>query len=104
MVIDFRADGAVEAMHRDQFDLSFLGKQDISRASDIKFDSDTQLWDIHVAEGEAFIMVAEAKGFPTYDEARRMEVRWFEACRLHSIPALGQEGINLLKVLRKRFD
>jgi hypothetical protein len=101
MVIDFRVTGEVEAMHRDSFNLGFLGKQAITRASDIRYDEDTQLWDIHVADGEGFAEVAGAKGFSTYDEGRRMEVRWFEACRLNCITPLSTEGLAMLAVLRK---
>lgn len=101
MVIDFSVAGEVEAMHRDSFPLSFLGPQTITRASDIRFDGDTQLWDIHVAEGDGFVEVPGAKGFSTYDEGRRMEVRWFEACRLHGLKPLETEGLALLAVLRK---
>lgn len=101
MVIDFSPTGEVEAMHRDTFPLAFLGKQSISRASDIRHNEETQLWDIYVADGEGFAGVEGAKGFATYDEGRRMEVRWFEACRLHSLSPLCTEGRVLLAILRK---
>lgn len=105
MVIDFREDGGVEAMHRDGFNLAFLGKQSITRASDIKYDEDAQTWTIHVAlDDGTFQLVSEARGFATYDEARKMEVRWFEMCRLHGISPLCPEGLAILRVLRKEFD
>lgn len=103
MVIDFRPDGAVEAMHRDRFNLGFLGKQSIKRASEILFDEETQAWDIHIAVGSEFILVEDAKGFADYDEARKMEVRWLEYCRLHDLEPTSTEGINLLKVLRENY-
>lgn len=104
MVIDFRTNGEVEAMHRDTFNLAFLGKQSIKRASDIRYDEATQDWAIFVAVGEEFQEVPEARGFETYEEARKMEVRWFEYCRLHSLAPLALEGIAMLNVLRKKFD
>lgn len=104
MVIDFRANGTVEAMHRDKFPLDFLGKQAIKRASDIRFDEQAQLWDIHLAVDDKFVEVGTAKGFATYDEARKMEVRWLEMARLHDLDPMSEGGLNLLAVLRKKFD
>lgn len=104
MVIDFKPNGSVEAMHRDKFNLSFLGKQSIQRASDIKFNDDTQQWDIHFAIDGEFIPLDAARGFDTYDDARRMEVRFLEFCRLHDIIPNSPEGENLLTVLRTKFE
>lgn len=109
MVIDFRPDGAVEAMHRDSFDLGFLGKQKIRRATDIRFDEAAQTWTIFLADchadgPETFTIVEEGRGFPTYDDARKMEVRWLEMCRLHGIHPRSQEGTALLTILRQSFD
>ncbi len=109
MVIDFRPNGEVEAMHRDAFDLSFLGKQSIKRASDIRHDQQTQSWTIFLAENrsdspETFVEIETARGFETYDDARRMEVRWLELCRLHSLQPRSAEGLAMLAVLRKSFD
>lgn len=87
MVIDFSADGGAEAMHReDLLPLTFLGTQSIERASDIKFDTGTQTWGIWLADGNGgFLPPADkAKGFPTYEEARTVEVKWLERCRLVS--------------------
>lgn len=104
MVVDFRPDGGVEAMHRDKFNLAFLGKQQISRASDIRFDETAQTWTIHLATGEnEFKAIPEAQGFATYEDGRDMEVRWLEMARLHGISPLSEEGVNLLLVLRKTF-
>ena len=106
MVIDFMPEGTVEAMHRDTLNLGFLGRQSITRASDIRFNDDTQSWDIWLAEPGRieFVDVSEAHGFDSYEEARTMEVRWLELCRLHDLKPLTQEGRNLLVVLRKRFE
>lgn len=103
MVIDFRPDGAVEAMHRDRFSLAFLGKQTVKRASEILFDEDSQKWDIHLAQGDKFVRVEAARGFENYDDARKMEVRWLEYARLHDIEPTSEEGIKLLTVLRAKY-
>lgn len=109
MVIDFRPNGEVEAMHRDVFDLGFLGKQTIRRATDIRHDEATQKWAIHLADmhadgPETFSLVDEAQGFETYDDARRMEVRWLEMCRLHSLQPRSPEGLTMLTVLRSAME
>lgn len=105
MVIDFRPDGGIEAMHRDAFPMGFLGKQTIRRASDIRHDEENDTWTIFLAgdEPDTFIEVAQARGFPTYDAARRMEVRWLEMARLHQTSPMSEEGLALLNVLRKRY-
>lgn len=104
MVLDFSPTGQVQAMHRDAFPLSFLGKQSISRASDIRHDEATDTWAINVAVGDQFVPVKGADGFATYESARRMEVRWFEMCRIHSITPASDDGAILLKALRRKFD
>jgi hypothetical protein len=104
MVINFSADGQVEATHNDKFDLGFLGKQSITRATDITWNADTQLWDMHVAnEAGQFILVSEGAGFVNYESARKMEVRWLTMARLHDCAPLSIEGRNLLLVLRQRL-
>jgi hypothetical protein len=82
MVIDFTADGGAEAMHRDGFDLGFLGKQKIERASDIRFDEDKQSWAIWLNTPNGYILPDNASGFATYETARKTEVCWLEYCRL----------------------
>lgn len=104
MVIDFTPEGTVEAMHRDRFDLGFLGRQSIHRASDIRFNEDAQSWDIWLAKGDTFVPVEQATGFESYDDARRMEVRWLEFCRLHDLSPFSPEGRNLVVVLREKFE
>lgn len=106
MVIDFRPDGGVEAMHRDTFPLGFLGKQAIRRASDIRHQESDDTWTIFLAtdKPEEFVEVPQARGFPTYEAARRMEVRWLEYARLHQVHPMSTEGLALLNVLRAKFD
>ena len=101
MVIDFSPEGSVEAMHRDQFALGFLGKQSISRASDIKFDEDSQTWAIHVIiDSVPQPLIDDATGFASYEQARRIEVEWFEKCRLHQVTPVGVIGKKMLRTVR----
>lgn len=100
MVLSFESNGSVSAMHRDAFSLGFLGRQRIERASEIIFDDATQKWDLHVRVGIDFVPVSEARGFEGYDEARSMEVRWFELARLHGVQPTSVEGIGILNYLR----
>ena len=52
----------------------------------------------------SFIPLDAARGFDTYEDARRMEVRFLEFCRLHDIIPNSPEGENLLTVLRTKFE
>lgn len=103
MVLDFNSDGSAQSMHRDEFNLGFLGRQEIVRASEIKFDTATQRWNILVpCESTAeFICTDEACGFAGYDEARQMEVKWLDGCRLVGISPLSEEGRSLLRIYRE---
>lgn len=104
LVISFDPSGAVEAMHLDTFDLGFLGNKQVSRASEIKFNETTQKWDILVPlEGQESqpvetwqAVVDGAKGFSGYEEARQVEVAWFNAARLEGVHPLSSRGRVLL--------
>lgn len=110
MVIDFDPSGAASAMHRDSFSLGFLGKQEIKRASEIKFNESTQKWDVYLPTGaqvhdaDAWFAAAPACGFNKYDTARKFEVLWLEHCALQSIAPLDPKGISLAQELRFEFD
>lgn len=96
-VIACKPDGSVEAMYCDNFQLSFLGKQKITRASEIQFNEDTQLWDIHVVTGEGLVTHETASGFRNYEEARCVEVRWFNSARAEDENPLSPRGIEILE-------
>lgn len=107
MVVTFEPTGAVHAMHRDQFGLGFLGKQQIERASEILFNEGTQKWAVHLPirlHGEIikWHAVPEAEGFDGYNEARGFEVQWLERCALAGIEPLSEGGIMVAKSLRER--
>lgn len=104
-VIDFTPQGTVQAMHNDKFDLSFLGSQSITRASEIQFDAATQRWAIWLPKpwphvGGEYFVVPDGKGFHTYDGARQIEVKWLNACRLEGVKPMSTEGLAALKFLR----
>lgn len=110
MVIDINRDGGVQSMYReDALQLGSLGHQSIQRASDLVFHEDTQDFAIHLASGHASgghfsPPVPEATGFPTYQAAREMEVRWLEMARLHDVAPASREGRCLLAHLRGMND
>lgn len=103
-VITFDPAGGVAAMHLDHFSLGFLGSQDIARASDIRHNSETQQWDLYIAESHdknpTYTLVEEAKGFPTYDSARQIEVQWLQNCRSMGYTPLSAPGLRILSLLR----
>ncbi len=102
MVIAFDEEGGAEAMHRDQFPLGFLGKQKIERASDIKFNEDTQTWTIWLLGKYGPMTNEAAEGFATYDTARDAEVGWLENCSLNGVEPLSRLGITLLLEERRK--
>lgn len=103
MVIDIARDGAIQALYReDALALGSLGRQSIARASDLVFHEDTQDFAIHLAAGLGTFHdpLPEALGFPSYEAARAMEVRWLEMARLHDVAPDSREGRCLLAHLR----
>jgi hypothetical protein len=108
MVITFTGAGEVSAMHRDEFSLGFLGKQEIKRASEIKFNDDTQLWDVALpgiaVHGETpWLTIAPAMGFKTYNGARKFEVLWLEHCALEQVDPLAERGSEIAYHLRANY-
>lgn len=108
MVVSFSEEGEATALHREQFPLGFLGKQKIERASDIRFNDTTQLWDIYLLDpeglvdimGDRFHLVPQARGFASYDQARDVEVVWLENCALMGVSPFHPLGIEALLAAR----
>lgn len=99
MVIDFTPEGTVEAMCREGvLDLGFLGRQIISRATDIRFDAETQTWEIWPAVNGQFVRLERdsARRFDQYEDARSAEVAWLETCRLRDVDPLSAAGLVVL--------
>lgn len=102
MVVTFNEDGEVNAMHRDIFDLGFLGRQEITRASEILFDEAQQKWAVHLPDGKGGYgrAILAARGFALYNEARDFEVRWLEHCALRGVEPMSFEGIAIANTER----
>jgi hypothetical protein len=100
--IDFAEDGTVEAMNRDEFNIGFLGKQSIQRASEIKFNEATQSWNICLPDDDdrCWVAIPEATGFASYNVARDVEVFWLETARRVGVNPTSMEGIRILQAAK----
>ena len=102
LVIDFKPNGSVASLHMDSFDLGFLGKKETYRQTDIRFNSDTQLWDlIYLADDGSQYADSRLEGFGTYENARLVEVDWLNTCRLFSIDPVSDGGLRIVAGIRK---
>lgn len=103
LVISFDESGQAESLHIDQFDLSFLGKKTIKRATDIVFCEDKQSWTIYLldSDGAKRPLVAGASGFTSYEQARKVEVGWLNLCRLNEVDPCTDYGHVFLNQMRK---
>lgn len=101
MVIDFTPEGQVQALHQDAFPLWFLGRMEVTRASTIAFNEESQRWDIHLhLPGGAKWSCPELTGIDGYELARLVEVTWLDQLRLLDLPCDSAEAINRLKSIR----
>lgn len=102
IVIDFAANGTIEAMHMDGFDLGFLGDKKVTRATEIKFDEETQTWGLFLPSllSGLWFPVAHGRGFVTYEQARTFEVAWLNICRVREVKPESETGDNILKAIR----
>jgi len=103
-VIDFTPAGEVQAMHNDKFPLGFLGRQEIHRATEIKFNEETQTWSLCYPNDDSAIPLSYppelCEGFKSYEGARQVEVAWLNACRLEGVGRNSTEGLAALKFIR----
>lgn len=102
MVIDFSPAGPVEGMHFDDFDLSFLGKKKVTRASEIFHNGDTDKWDITLPEDDEPCCEA-VTGFSGYDVARKFEVKWLQECRKIEVQPFSKRGVAMAMGLRTEY-
>lgn len=107
-VISFKPNGEVTALHNDSFDLSFLGRQRIRRATDIRFSEGTQQWSLWLPKpwphvGGEFFMAPGADGFSSYETARKVEVEWLNSCALLGVDPDSEEGLTVLVGVRSRI-
>lgn len=102
IVIDCNSNGTVEGLHFDAFDLGFLGRKHVERASEIFHNAETDLWDILLpSQGRAY---PEVQGFSGYDTARRFEVLWLQDCRKLSIDPIADEDMARVRARLLRAD
>lgn len=101
VVIEFDADGQATAMHRDNFPLSILGKMQVKRASDIRFNELSQLWDIWLMRdnGQEWLC-SDAQGLVAYDVARSVEVAWLDNCMKRGLDPKSECGVLELRHIR----
>lgn len=100
IVIDITQQGEAEALHMDEFDLFFLGKAKVTRASHIIFDVFSQSWFILLPDQEEPFDVLT--GFKKYGEARDFEVDWLQECRKQGINPLSKEGEQIAIECKKK--
>jgi hypothetical protein len=98
-VFDVSGEGSVSGLHFDSFDLGFLGKKEISRASEILFNVETQLWDVAVPGQKA--ACPAARSFASYEKARAFEVDWLQECRKFGFAPQSLVGEKLASVVRR---
>lgn len=89
LIIDISSSGACQSLHMDDFDLEFLGNKKITRASEIVFNNDTQLWDVFLPE-QGFNI--STRGFKSYENAKDFEIAWLQQCRKLQIDPYTAEG------------
>jgi len=101
LVIDFKTDGKVVALHMDSFDLGFLGRKATKRQTDIIFDEDSQLWNLEYIKEDGSHFCDEAlRGFSSYESARVAEVDWLNTCLLTQLDPTDQLAMLLMASLR----
>ena len=101
LVIEIGCTGIAEALHMDDFDLSFLGDKKITRQTEIIFNEDGQYWQVsYLCAGQATHAIS---GFPSYTKAREFEVAWINECRLLGIPPMTAEGFDIAISMREQY-
>lgn len=99
------ADGTVSGLHYDDFDLGFLGKKKIGRASEIQFDEDTQKFFVELPQLKGARVPNFLAGFSGYDGARAFEVMVLETAIMSGVePAFTGEFYWLGSHVRTKFN
>lgn len=100
IVIDILNTGVVESLHFDKFDLGFLGRKEIRRASEILWDEDRQEWYLKLPGQEVETLSDLQRGFASYEVARDVEVDWLQECRMKAVQPLSANGLAVLESVR----
>lgn len=104
ILIDINNAGAMHSLHFEEMSLLPFGKAEIQRATDIKFNSVTQLWDIRLLdqnEQPIHHYPDHLLAFPGYEEARSHEVRYLQECRRRDIGIVSNAADDLGSLLRE---
>ena len=99
LIVDISPGGNVEALNTDAFDLGFLGHKQISRASMIIFEEDSQTWYLEIP-GHSSVDAPSIRGFAGYEQARNFEVIWLQSCRENSVKPMSADGISIASTMR----
>jgi hypothetical protein len=104
ILIDINGTGAMKGLHFEDFSLLLFGEGEIRRATDIKFNSRTQRWDINLLDHDESIIPHHPDhlaGFESYETARGHEVRYLQECRLREFGIVSQAADDLGAQLRE---
>jgi len=95
-VINIGPTGHTHALYKEGMDLTCLGPMKVHRASDLVFDEEHQCWNVVPIDtrGVRHFNYVALSNFPSYEAARKFEVRWLNACLLHSMDPYSQEGLR----------
>jgi len=99
LVINFRPDGTVMALHMDKFSLSFLGDMELGRASTIEHDEVDQSFFV-LPTGQQHPIEA-ATQFAGYDHARSFEIDWLQECMLEGCTPHSESGRSIALAIRE---
>ncbi len=99
-VIDFNADGSVEALYHDKVSLQHLGNVSMERASHVVFDELTQLWNVVPCMVKNYEYLPDVyRGWLSYATAVRFEVLVFNKARelglLYDGGLTSSEGLDI---------
>lgn len=86
LVIDIEANATVNALYFDEFPLTFLGRMQVTRVTEIKYDEEREHWVIVPPGNEVGDSKIDIHGFASYAEARDFEIDWVQECKKQHLP------------------
>ena len=103
-VMTIKSDGETSMLQSDKFDIRFLGRMKMERASNIVFDYDDQMYRILIAEREDEKHPDELRNFPLYDEAKTFEVMYLQSARLLNLDPLSEPMHAIAPTIRGAWE
>ena len=101
LVIEVSREGKVSSMYSDKFNIGFLGPMEVYRQSEIRFNRETQFWDVeYIMKDGGYFVVPALCSFSGYEEARGFEVRWLNMCRLSMVRPDSEAGVKIAEASR----